>query len=853
MAEESGKNAPAAAKPTTVTLTIDGRETRVPRGTSVLVAAQRLGIEIPTFCWHPKLKSVGACRMCYVEIEKHPKLEVSCATEVVDGMVVRTNSDRVLRGRKAVIEFILLNHPLDCPTCDKGGECTLQNLTLAHGYDDSRYDFQKDRFVDDGMTTTFDDLKIGPEIILNRNRCILCYKCVRANKEAFGEYDLGVYERGNISEINAAPGRQVANPYSGNLIEICPVGALTSDEWRYKIRVWLTNTVRSICNFTSSGANIVFYKDPHKNHVYRVTSSCRDDIDDGWLADVTRYGYQMVISPERLKTPLVKKEGRQVEATWDEALDVVHERLADIKEKKGGVCIGGLAAPNLDNRSLYCFSKFFRTVLNSNNVDFRQDYKMLPAAESVFGALCRQKFTIADVDDSDVIVVFGSDLICEHRNEYLRLRKVYNFGGARIYSISPYAVKSADTADLEMVYRAGTDELVINGICLAAIEEDLVDASAGELKQRLTPSTLTATAAACGVAAEHLVTVAQALADGRKVTFMIGELITRSTEREQIAAAVANLDRLFGVRQKGQLAVLAGSANSRGAERLGLMPQPHDSIKTALQDMWGRYPDGVGHNTDAMLALMKKEEIDGLFIMGANPIMLYPDRTFARESIEKLDFLVACDLFETETTALADVVLPLSSWAEYDGSYVNLEGRTQTARAVLKPIGQSRPGYEIIRSVTEKFGVELCRNAEELRQEMERLLSMEEDRSLPEEFLEVRATDAETDNGFRHPLYVIDDPHHAGHLSEKSPSLANFVGEAYIEISAGLAAEYKLNDGDPVRVESECGKVILPVKISDRLDGDAVKAPRNFYTSPVTSLLRRRVRVDRVRISKVDE
>jgi len=264
-----------------VTLTIDGRQVTVSKGTTVLEAATQLGIHIPTFCWHPKLKPLGACRMCYVEIEKVPKLQVSCATEATDGMVVYTDSDRVKQGRRAIIEFILLNHPLDCPTCDKGGECELQNLTFEHGFDDSRFDFVKHRFTGESVTTTFDDIRIGPEIILNRNRCIHCYKCVRANKEAFGEYDLGAFERGNITEINATPGEQVDNPFSGNLVEICPVGALTNSDWRYKIRVWLTRTTPSVCNFSSSGSNLMFYKEDHKNRIYRVTSRRNDDIDDG--------------------------------------------------------------------------------------------------------------------------------------------------------------------------------------------------------------------------------------------------------------------------------------------------------------------------------------------------------------------------------------------------------------------------------------------------------------------------------------------------------------------------------------------------------------------------------------------
>jgi len=300
-----------------VTLTIDGQQVSVPRGTTVLDAARSLGIEIPTFCWHPKLKPAGACRICYVEIEKARTLMVSCATEVGPDMVVHTASEKVLQGRKAVLEFILMNHPLDCPTCDKGGECDLQNITFKHGVDDSRFDFKKYRHIRD-KNSTFDDLRIGPEIIRNQNRCILCYKCVRANKDIFGEQDLGAYQRGNITEINTPPGEQVDSLYSGNLVEICPVGALTNSDWRYKIRVWKTQTVDSVCSYCADGCNLTLWK--NKQKVYRVTSRRNDSIDEGWICDVGRYGYQVPMTEDRLTTPLIKKGDAQVPATWEEAL-----------------------------------------------------------------------------------------------------------------------------------------------------------------------------------------------------------------------------------------------------------------------------------------------------------------------------------------------------------------------------------------------------------------------------------------------------------------------------------------------------------------------------------------------------
>lgn len=839
----------------TVTLTIDSQSITVPKGTTVLEAARGMGIHIPTFCWHPKLKSVGACRMCYVEVEKMPKLQVSCMLDAMDGMVVYTNSNQVKQGRKAIIEFILMNHPLDCPTCDKGGECELQNLTFAHGIDDTRFDFTKFRFRDDEMDTTFDDKKIGPEIVLNRNRCILCYKCVRANKQAFGEYDLGAYERGNITEINSAPGEEVDNPFSGNLVEICPVGALTNSDWRYKIRVWLTKTTPSICNFTSSGTNILFYKEDHKNKIYRVTSNRNDNIDDGWLSDITRYGYQIVNAPDRLTKPLIKKDGIQVEATWEEALEVIRTRCGEIKEKMGGVCIGGLVSPSLDNRSLYSFSKMMRKVFKSNNLDFRGDYRLLPEnPNSPFGVLRSQPFKIADIDKSDIIISFGSDLIREHPNEYLRVRKAYNFNNSTIYSFSPYAVKSADVATGEFVYNPGTEEMAIHALCLAGIELGLVDASlASDYKTKTKPASLAEAVKLCGLEVDSLKQCAKKIADGKKITFIIGEIVTRSKARDAISTALINLNNLFGVSGKGQIAILARYANSKGAEKLGILPQPLDEIKRNLKDLWGEYPEAVPKNTDAMMALIKKEEIKGLFIFGSNPMMLYPDHEFVKEGLEKIDFLVACDLFETATTELADVVLPLASWAEYEGDYVNLEGCNQTAQKAVKPIGKSKPVYEIVELIANKFENSLYKNEGEARSEINKILAIDTVQPIPSGINEFNFELDEVVEDGTVPVFVVDDPHHCGHLTEKAASLINFASEPYVEISPELAGKLKIKNNDPVRLESEIARVVVPVKISEVLEKDVVLVPRNFTAKKVTSIFMRKRRVDRIKITRVDE
>lgn len=850
---ESTKIIPPAQTVETVTCTINGRQATVAKGTTVLQAALGMGIQIPSFCWHPKLKPVGACRMCYVEIEKMAKLQVSCATECANGMVVFTESDKVKQGRKAVIEFTLLNHPLDCPTCDKGGECDLQNLTFAHGYDDSRYEFNKLRKIEDDVKTTFDDIKIGPEIVLNRNRCILCYKCVRANKEAFGEYDLGAFERGNHTEINSAPGEQVDNPFSGNLVEICPVGALTNTDWRYKIRVWLTQQVPSICGFSSTGANIMFYKEKHKNTIFRVTGRRNDEIDDGWISDITRYGYQIVHSPDRIKTPLIKKNGKQVAASWDEALNLVASRLTTVRDQKGSVCIGGLIYPSLDNATLYAFNKFMRVAMETNNVDFRTEYRRLPdTAASLYETVASQPFSIADIDSSDVIVSFASDLHREHQNEYLRLRKAVQFNQARVFLLNPYSTKASDISSLELVYKPGTDETLISAICLAGLESGAVASSeADDLKRKVGFTSAAGAASACGVDLVEIQAVARALSEGKKITFLAGELLTRSRDREAIAASLCNLNRVFGIIAKGQIAILSRYPNSVGAGRLGLAPHNSPTLASKLKSIWGQYPETPPQNTDAMLAAAKKEELDAMILVGVNPVAMYPDRQFAVDGLDRLDFLVVCDLVETATTQLADVVLPLASWAEYDGEYVNLEGRCQTAGRAISPQHESRPGYEIIADLAERCKAPISSNGSSAGDQIDQILALKTSLGWPGSFNEIKRQPDETSGDFPVVLVIGDDPHHSGYLTEKAPSLVAFSGEAYAELSSDLAARLGVKSGESVRIESATGKIIVPVRLSEHIDNDVVFVPRNFTATPVNSLLSRKVRTDRVKLSRV--
>ncbi|MEP0826899.1 MAG: NADH-quinone oxidoreductase subunit NuoG [bacterium] len=837
----------------TVTLTINGREVTVPKGTTVLEAAKSVGIEIPTFCWHPKLKPVGACRICYVEIEKMPKLQVSCATEAMPGMVVNTESEKVKQGRKAVLEFILINHPLDCPTCDKGGECDLQDNTFAHGVDDSRFDFSKYRFIRD-RKSTFDDYRIGPEIIRNQNRCILCFKCVRANKEVFGEYDLGVFQRGNISEIDAAPGEKVDSIYSGNLVEICPVGALTNTDWRYKIRVWKTQQVKSVCSYCADGCNLTLWKERDK--VYRATSRRNDAIDEGWICDVGRYGYQIAAAEGRLMTPLIKKGDKQVAATWDEAIGLIARKFREIKDKKGGVCIGGLISPQQNCETLVAFSKFFRTQLHSNNIDFRAEYKMLPEKESpYYSKLTSARFRIADIEKSDMILVVGSNLIKEHPIVHIRVRKAVSQKGAKLYTINPFATKSGDISQDEMIHIPGTLEALLNGLCISIAERAAKETKvpSGELKSKLEPNTVTKAVEICGIPETRLHDMAEALRNAKNVSIIAGELVSGSPAREAIAAAIHNLAIVLNLKGRGQAAILSRAANSKGAELLGVMPSLSKELQEKLKSLWGAIPETEGRATDRMIYAAKKEELDALLIIGANPVASFPDGQFVREGLDKLDFTVVADLYETETTEKADVVLPLSSWVEQSGHFINLEGTMQHFDAAIKPVGNSRPGRQIIEEIAQEFKGALFTDVKDLEREMLELLRTESLPTVSDALAEVKFVEEKIEKDFPYALFVVDEMHHFGHLTERTRSLAAFAAEAQAEIAPSLAEKMQIENGSLVRLESETGKMVLPAKVSEMLDNDVILVSRNFSGTAANILQMRKKRIDRVRLIRVEE
>ncbi|MEZ5360450.1 MAG: NADH-quinone oxidoreductase subunit NuoG [Candidatus Zixiibacteriota bacterium] len=827
-----------------ITLTIDGQSVTVDKGTTVLEAAGQIGIHIPTFCWHPKLDSIGACRMCLVAVEKFPKPAVACATEVMPDMIVKTNTDDIVKARRGVLEFLLLNHPLDCPTCDKGGECDLQDNVFHFGIDKSRQTFTRHRVIDEDTHTTFDDKRIGPEVIRNMNRCVTCYKCVRFNKEIAGEYDLGAYERGNHTVIDAPPGEQIDNFYSGNVVEICPVGALTNTDWRYKVRNWVAKKADSVCSHDADGQNITLWYD--QRQLWRTTSRRNDAVDEGWLCNIARYGYQYINSPDRLKQPLIKKEGKQVPASWDEAIDLIARRFKEIKEKKGSVCLAGLLGGNQSVETAYLFNKFFRNKLKTNNLDYRLEYIDLKGSDEneSYNCLYRAQFKIADLEKADVVLVFASNFIKDHPSVNLRLRKAYRKFGTQVYTVNPVETKSADISIDEMVYAPDMETAFVAGMIHAIIDNKLyknIDAAkASEIKSKLTPESLAEAARMCGIEENRFVALAKKLAEAKYPFILAGDYLMASTKRHRTANGLYNIANLLGIPDTNA-AILASQANSLGADRVGVRPNLSPNLTKTLEEKWGEaVPESAGSNTSQIFKNILDEEIDAVFVLGANPAMRYPDGPFVNSALDKLDFLVVADLFETATSLKADVVLPLAGWSEQSGAFVNLEGRYQRFDKALPSGPGIKTGIDIINAIADAMELPLGLNTAELTKEAKDIVDgfVRIPRDV-NKFFEVRQAQIPEHQEYPYRLMIGNDLHHFGYVTEHCPSLMRFTPEPYLEISPNLAERLGIENDTLVRVESTTGKLVLKAKLSEHFEGEVLFIPNNFAATEVNSLISR--------------
>ncbi|NNJ10229.1 NADH-quinone oxidoreductase subunit NuoG [Chloroflexales bacterium ZM16-3] len=689
-----------------ITLTVDGVTVTVPAGTNIVDAARVVNTAIPVFCYHPRLKPAGMCRMCLVQvgtpridpstrqvvlgedgrpvIAMMPKLQTGCTTPVSEGMVVKTVTDEVKAAQRGVLEFLLTSHPLDCPVCDKGGECPLQNLTMGWGPGVSRFDYNDKVHFEKPVA-------LGDLIYLDRERCILCARCVRFQDEVADDQVLGFDNRGRNWMIISKSDPPFDSKFSGNTTDICPVGALTSSDFRFKARVWELQSKPVVCTLCPVGCNISL--DMRHDKLMRVMPRENAAVNDIWICDKGRFGHRFIESAERLTTPLVRRGGRLEPASWAEATALVAGKLAAIQAKAGGAAIGGLASPRLSNEDLYAFQKLFREQLGSNNLDHSIGAPGETAADDLGGTLGVGRGTnLMELGKGAAVLVVGADPEEEAPVYMLRLRGIAQRGGAlMVAGLRPTKLERSATSRLR--YRAGGELMFVRGLLKAVYEATgttrlaVRNSGLDELRAMLNKLSLADASAACGVSEQDLRATAKAFLEADHGIIVYGaEARSVGPALTQDLAALAMLAGKAGRANSGLIALLPGG-NSRGALDMGLRPDARPGYAVSAsrglgaREMW---PAASGHHLRA------------LWIAGLDPAASLPA---ARAAIDAAEFVVVQDMFLSATAQLADVVLPAASVAEREGTYTNAERRVQRSRQAAHPVGESRPDWKIVQGV----------------------------------------------------------------------------------------------------------------------------------------------------------
>ncbi len=648
-----------------VKITVDGREIEVPAGELVIKAAQDHGTYIPRFCWHPRMKEVGMCRMCLVEIEtpRGTILTTSCTTPASAGMVVHTASETTKKAQAGILEFLLINHPLDCPVCDKGGECPLQDQTMAYGPGESRFVEEKRHFEK--------PIPISDLVFLDRERCILCARCTRFADEIAGDPLIEFKDRGNHTQVQTFPDLPFSSYFSGNTVQICPVGALTASAYRFKARPWDLRRVESSCSHCTVGCSIAV--EASRNDVLRFNGVDNDATNQGWLSDKCRFGFEFIGSENRLRTPLIKVDGEFQETTWADALDLVAERLGSIIEEHGGEAVGGIGGARSTNEDAYAFGKFMRTVVGSNHLDAQLD----DGLDARFLAGVSPRAKIGDLDHAAAILLWAPDLKEESGSLYLRVRHAVQEGGAKLVVIHPRRTGLDDRATHKLTYRPG------QGFGL------LADLAGGE---------------------GDYAAVLETLSHG-PVVAIVGR--TGLTEAPELAEAVAGF--ALGLPDATVLP-FARRSNVFGALDMGVAPSllpgrvaADDAEAMAqLEAVWGPIPTHEARDTLGILEGLAVGDLKALILLGADPVRDVPDATVARRGIEAAEFVVAIDLFLTDTNQLADVVLPAEAFGEKEGTVTNLEGRVQKVNRIVTGPGQSQADWAILDDISRRLSKPLA-------------------------------------------------------------------------------------------------------------------------------------------------
>lgn len=791
-----------------ITITIDGREVEVPQGQLLIAAAEDAGTYIPRFCWHPRMKPVGICRMCLVEIEtpRGGLLTTSCTTRVSEGLVVDTASNVAVKAQEGVLEFLLINHPLDCPVCDKGGECPLQDQTLAYGPGESRFVEPKRHFEK--------PIEISELILLDRERCILCARCTRFSSEVSGDPLLEFAERGTVTQVLTFPDEPFASYFSGNTVEICPVGALTAKPYRFRARPWDLEAVESVSLVDAVGSKVSVQSS--QNEVVRINGVDNGPTNQGWLSDKDRFSFEYINSSQRLTVPLVRHNGEFEESSWTEALDLVAGKLGSM----AGSAIAGLGGARSTNEEAFAFGKFLRTVVVTPHIDAQ----LADGLDPQFLATATPRAMIDDLDKARTILVWSADLKEELPVLYLRVRGAATTHGARIVVVHPRRTGLDDVATHKITYRPGRGPEVLRKL----------------------------------IAGDGTYAEARAALDDGPVLAIVGR--PGLSEGPRLAEAVAAFARDL---PEGKIMPVTRRGNVYGALDMGLAPTllpgrvaaSSEKGRSRLEDAWGPVPETAGKSAKGILEGLEEGTITGLVLLGSDPVRDFPDPGLAARALAGAEFVVSMDIFLSDSSHQADVVLPVESFAEVEGTVTNLEGRVQKVNRLVPGPGQSRPAWAVLDDLSRRMGGDLgAHSAEGIGKEIAAvapayrgfgwdMVDWGEGREgviLPLEEGEQPLQYVPVDPGLRsrssaglslHLARVLYDD---GVQTRMSPSLASLMPAAAVYLHPRDARALGVAEGDRVEVSTDLGDAELVVAYDDSIARRTAYVPANL---PETAML----------------
>ena len=799
-------NAPGAD---VVRLTIDGRELQVPKGTLVIRAAEQLGITIPRFCDHPLLEPLGACRQCIVEVEGQRKPFTACTTTVMPDMVVKTHltSEVAREAQEQVLEFLLLNHPLDCPQCDKGGECPLQDQTLAHGPAESRMLDEKRRYPK--------ALPISPLVVLDRERCVLCARCTRFSQEISGDPFIELFERGALEQVAIYEDEPYHSYYSGNVVQICPVGALTSTTYRFKSRPFDLRSHPGVCNHCANGCNLRV--DVRRGEVVRQLARENMAVNEDWTCDKGRYAHTWIRDEARVLAPHVRDEvSGLVQVAWLRALQEAASRLQAALDAGGPAAVGVLTGGRLVDEDAYAVSRFARDALGTDNVDFRLRPRSeeVPVLAAIAGS---QGPTYDDVEAASVVVVVGLDPEEEAPILHLRLRKAHRRGRQTVVVVGP---SLGSLADLDAPGRFFWLATGPGGE--ADVLDDLAHGRASQLP-----------------GGEEVV---QLLGTGGAV-ILVGERAALSPSALPAAAELAEAGDL-------RFAWVPRRAGARGAVDAGLLPGVLPGGRSLADPgpvaaTWSRVPADAGLDARGMLEAAARGELQALVLVGVDPITDFEDAALATEALRKVPSLIVLDLLATASTRHADVLLPACGPQERVGSFTTWEGRRQPFPQAVPAAGVTQPDWDIVRQLALLLGRDLgWETANDVRGEAAPLMDVG---GAPLARLRPIERGAPAAAGEGDLDAVVVDPLFGpgSTMLGRADALLATARAPVVRVHPDDAARLGLTDGATVAVTGAAdARAVLPVAVTDRVTPGVVVVP-----GPASGVV---VPLGRVRLAAAD-